>query len=1354
MRIAHFGTFDVENYGDLLFPLIVRRRLEGIASEVVHVSPVGGPPVWGDCVPTVRPEALDPAEIDAVVLGGGNIVHAGPAGVDDYRNDGLTWLLAYARLWIEPARIAAARGVPLCWNSPGVPQPFSPRVAELARWAAERADHLTVRDRTSERNLRGAGVERPITIVPDPTFDVARLFTPEELNEAYAAAFARRDRPLPGRALAVHLERRYLDEPVADVVARLERMAERSGSALVLLALGPCHGDAELAREAAAALGPPHLVVDRPASVRELVALLARSDAYVGSSLHGMITALAFGRPGLVVAAESHGRFADMLQQFRLADRLVPDWATAEERAGWLAGSAPGVEHAARAARTSLDEHWAGLAEALARPGRSGPDEPAIELSVVIEEGLRAVAAAARAERLRTHELTDELRWREEQAKSAAEEIATLRQRLETAGAEAERGRRDLEGERRMRAEIERVLATERNARTEAEAILATERDGRTAAEELLDRERDGRAEAEAALAAGRAEAEAALAAEREALAGVEAALAEERRARTAAEAARAEAEHREGAARSARDSTAEELVQTRRDLTDRTLAIERARGELAGVTELATRVSVSQAWRLGHFLARMLRWVTFRRPKGTGAMPKLLARSQAAQEALSLAAVATPPGAATAAPAAAAPSPPKRRTWTAAERLEAVGSTPGLHAPPRDAAGVLRGGPASGGDSVDVVICVHDALDDVHRCVTSLLERTSMPFRLIVVDDGSAEETARYLDAFAALNPAVDLRRNAEPPHGYTIAANIGVRASTAEYVVLLNSDTVVTRGWLERLLAPAHADEHVGIVGPLSNAATHQSVPQAKNGSEWAINDLPEWLTEDALALLIGELPGEQSAEVPFLNGFCYCVRRRTIDAIGLFDEEHFGDGYSEENDYSRRAAEAGLTLAVAGRSYVFHAKSRSYGHEGRRELAKRNYQTFLARHGEDHVRSLVADMEANPTLAAIRARVAESLASPATAAARLPRLGVTFVVPGLSRGGSGGSHSIYQEVRAMASVGLPARMAVASASWEHALGAYPDAAELAVPFDAEDDLAELTAGDHVLVATHYKSVPLVARLVTESPALLGAYYVQDYEPLFAAAGSAEAVEAEQSYTAIPDAVLFAKTHWLRTTLTERLGVPVAKVEPSLDRDLFHTEGREPGDGPVRVLAMVRPRTPRRAPAETLTILARLVEAYGDRVRVTTFGCDADAVEGLGGIPDGIEHAGLVSREEVARLLRGADVFLDCSWYQAFGRTGLEAMACGATAVLPRIGGVREFARDGENCLLSDTWEVDDTYAALARLVEDEPLLRRLQAGAVEAARPYSTLRAAFSEYALFCHEYARRTRLTDAAIEAPSP
>lgn len=93
-------------------------------------------------------------------------------------------------------------------------------------------------------------------------------------------------------------------------------------------------------------------------------------------------------------------------------------------------------------------------------------------------------------------------------------------------------------------------------------------------------------------------------------------------------------------------------------------------------------------------------------------------------------------------------------------------------------------------------------------------------------MDDGSCDDTRAYLREFCAEQFATLLRN--ETAMGYTFAANQGMRASSAGYVILLNSDTIVTLGWLEKMVACAESDPKVGLVGPLSNTASWQSVPK----------------------------------------------------------------------------------------------------------------------------------------------------------------------------------------------------------------------------------------------------------------------------------------------------------------------------------------------------------------------------------------------------------------------------------------------------------------------------------------------------------------------------------------------
>ncbi len=679
-----------------------------------------------------------------------------------------------------------------------------------------------------------------------------------------------------------------------------------------------------------------------------------------------------------------------------------------------------------------------------------------------------------------------------------------------------------------------------------------------------------------------------------------------------------------------------------------------------------------------------------------------------------------------------------------------AAGADPMALPSSRDRRRILIGAddaPSAGGPSVDVVVCVHDALDDVRRCLWSLIHKSIDPFHLIVVNDGSDAQTTAYLEEASTANPEMTLIDNQTPPHGYAIAADIGMRAASGDYVVLLNSDTIVTSEWLTRIVACGESDERIGILGPLSNAASHQSVPRLRDDGAWATNPLPSFVTEDGITKLLDRLSPRLRPRLPFINGFCYVIKRAVIDAIGYFDLENFASGYCEENDFSYRAAQAGFELAVVDDSYVFHAKSKSYTAEARQPIARRNYEIFLDKHGREEIQALVSGMEKDSSLGPLRNAVGDALSSPRSLAAALDvgqrdPLNVVFILPGLGDGGSGGSHSIYQEVKGLRELGVPARILLAAHAQRRAQAAYDDAGEIFQTFADTDELTAKTADANVISATHFKSIAMLAEIRSRRDDFLPAYYVQDYEPFLTAHESGDVREAVESYTAIQDCLLFAKTHWLCNVIGHHHGLCVEKVEPSIDERLFVPPEIVRGDGPLRVAAMVRPRTPRRQPTATLAVLEQLRRRFGATVEIVTFGCAGEEMANLTDSTALLEsHCGILTRQDVAKVLARSDVFLDMSLYQAFGRTALEAMACGCTAIVPRLGGVWEFVVDGENACAVDTLDPVSAFDVLAELVTDRDRVRHLQEGARRTAAHYSIARAALSEYLLFSREYARR-------------
>lgn len=274
-----------------------------------------------------------------------------------------------------------------------------------------------------------------------------------------------------------------------------------------------------------------------------------------------------------------------------------------------------------------------------------------------------------------------------------------------------------------------------------------------------------------------------------------------------------------------------------------------------------------------------------------------------------------------------------------------------------------------------DVIVCVHNGHADVELCIESLTRtwKDEDLSRLIIVDDGSDKTMQDFLKVkeseFDFISGVTLSGQNY-----YTKSANIGLRESNARYRTLLNSDTIVTEGWAKRIRRVLSIHSRIGIVGPLSNAASTQSVPFVKSSKDQtAINTMPDGVSLEEFAEFIAQTGS--CCEIPFVplvHGFCLTVNSDVIDEIGLFDEESFPRGYGEENDYCFRAEDAGFLLAIAVDTFVFHAKSKSYQSDERTKFMHDGMKKFVEKHGVDRIKKAVSFMELNPHLQYVRERV----------------------------------------------------------------------------------------------------------------------------------------------------------------------------------------------------------------------------------------------------------------------------------------------------------------------------------------------------------------------------------------------
>jgi glycosyltransferase involved in cell wall biosynthesis/GT2 family glycosyltransferase len=265
---------------------------------------------------------------------------------------------------------------------------------------------------------------------------------------------------------------------------------------------------------------------------------------------------------------------------------------------------------------------------------------------------------------------------------------------------------------------------------------------------------------------------------------------------------------------------------------------------------------------------------------------------------------------------------------------------------------------------AVDVIIPIYGAAAVLSSCLTSVAAETDLArHRVALVVDGPQDaDVESVVDKFAAAHPALVIRNDQRL--GFTASVNRGMSASTTD-VVLLNSDTIVTARWLEKLIDAAYASGDTGTVTPLSNNATLCSVPRA-----WEENLIPTGFDVASFAALVEATSRRSRPLLPTGVGFCLYIRRALLDDIGYFDAARFGLGYGEENDFCLRALERGWLHVADDATFIYHAGHGSFGKSRTRQ--QRRARAALSRRHPRYVATIAEFMRRDP-LADVRARIA---------------------------------------------------------------------------------------------------------------------------------------------------------------------------------------------------------------------------------------------------------------------------------------------------------------------------------------------------------------------------------------------
>nr|WP_223755278.1 glycosyltransferase [Myxococcus sp. RHSTA-1-4] len=694
-------------------------------------------------------------------------------------------------------------------------------------------------------------------------------------------------------------------------------------------------------------------------------------------------------------------------------------------------------------------------------------------------------------------------------------------------------------------------------------------------------------------------------------------------------------------------------------------------------------------------------------------------------------------------------------------EHLARTGETAEVTAP--TPAGYRVRYPVRGTPKVSIIVPFKDRPDLLELLVPGLLNRTAYPnFEVLLVSNNSTKP-----ETFALLERLTDprlVKLTWDFPFNYPAINNWAAKQATGELLLFLNNDMeVVDPGWLEELVSQAQRPE-VGAVGckllfpegTVQHAGAVVGITGMAGHPFWRLPDGPirtpfghtEW-TRDWLAV----------------TSACVILRRSVFEELGGYDERFQVCG--SDVDLGLRLNQRGLRVVYTPHARLIHHESASrradaipeadywrsyvayrpwFGARGdpfyNPNLTLLGTDCALRHHAEDGetlaVRTLSHDVPSavDPALeerARAQRHVVEHLgeldftpeqarasreSAPAALAALRSRGKVetaTWFVPAFGHVFAG-VHTLFRFADLMhrrhgvrSDFVVYDKPGASPGDFEaRAATVFPGAAGAFRVLSGPAALAELPACD-LAIGTYWTSVYQVLR---HPRAAVRAYFVQDYEPMFFAAGTQWAL-AEQTYTLGFQGIF--NTPGLRDYVKAQHGMDGFAFEPAVDGTLFHAR-RPERKGPVRVFFYGRPGNERNGFELGLAALARLKRELGPAVEIVTAGAEwhpeSYGVRGL------VTNLGVLPAERTAALYRECDVGLCFMFTKHPSYLPLEMMASGMTVVTNDNPANHWLLHDGENCLLTAPTP-GSVLAQLRRAVGDASLRQRLGASAAERVR-----------------------------------
>lgn len=577
-----------------------------------------------------------------------------------------------------------------------------------------------------------------------------------------------------------------------------------------------------------------------------------------------------------------------------------------------------------------------------------------------------------------------------------------------------------------------------------------------------------------------------------------------------------------------------------------------------------------------------------------------------------------------------------------------------------------------------DIIIPIYNSPEWVKMCVYALYKNTPEEYigKVILMNDNSDELTCNCIENLSKKYEKIEVYKN-EENLGFIKNVNKGMDKTTADYILLLNTDCLVSKNTIPKLISHMEQNKKIGLICPISSNAANLSYDIPENYSYMQVNELFyknfEGMNFDACTVV----------------GNCLMISRKCMEETGYLDEI-YGMGYGDETDYQFKAHKQGFEAKVAIDTYVYHKSEVSFGTSPEKQKRlEHNRKIFFERWGEEYNKKMQEYIKNDPIEYIKNNLKIEEKPAPE----------VLFFLPDIHQN-AGGVHMVVDIVNYLNINGCFANILT------ERIHEYKEIMLFTPTFMKNIK----TISPKCIVGTIYPTI-FFCEAIAKHFDIPSVNFMQGYEPCF---DNGEVYSWAELACRNSQNIL-AISEFLKEKCKVNFGKDATVIPNNINIDLLYNHKKETSK--TKQITMVFRDNFPKGDFLLNEILKKLtLKNYNIEINVIYMREILFPINNNKNIKINF-YKGPLNRKEVSKILFNTDIFIDASLMEGFGLMSLEAMAAGAVPIVSESFGIDEYAVNEENSfIIKEVNNVDKYIEKVEYLLENEKILYNMSKKAQE--------------------------------------